>query len=252
MSKISDQFKKGKVFVGYLTGGDGGVDYCIDACFALIKGGVNLLEIGMPFTDPVADGPVIQAAMQRSLSQKSTPQTLLTMIKKIRQKTDVPIVLFSYYNPLLQAGAEYLSQLKAEGADGVLVVDLPLEEAKEHLQATRLAGLDPIWIATPATSIQRLERLATISQGFVYYACQKGTTGVRNHLPEDFEKKLHTIKSVIKMPVAAGFGISTRESAKAALNCIEGFVVGSAFVECMATRPPPEELTALAKAIDPR
>src|SRR5580692_2094239 len=125
MDRIESAFEQKKPFIGYVTGGDGGVDYCVDSCMALLAGGVDLLEIGMPFSDPVADGPVIQQSSARSLTRGTTPATLLEIGQRLRSKSNAPLVLFSYYNPLLQAGKDYFRQLKESGYDGVLVVDMP-------------------------------------------------------------------------------------------------------------------------------
>lgn len=256
MSPIERIFEYKKAFVGFAMGGDGGVDYCVESCLSLVEGGVDILEIGLPFSDPLADGSVIQKAAGRALSQGTTSGTLLDIARRLKQHTQTPLVLFSYYNPVLQAGAGYFEEAKAAGFDGVLIVDVPLYlpkgEDKFYLQASAKAGLDPILIVTPSTRADRLALIASQSQGFLYYAIQKGTTGVRNALPQDFESQLKRIRQTTQRPVVAGFGIANRESARQALAHADGFVVGSAFVRLMEDRCDPQALTKLAQEIDPR
>lgn len=256
MNSIEKAFKKGPAFIGFVSGGDGGVEYTIDCCLQLIEGGVDVLEIGMPFSDPIADGPVIQRASQRSLEQGTTSSTMLEIAQGIRQKANTPLILFSYFNPLLKRGQGYLRELKQAGFDAVLTVDLPppINEETTHPYYTGLeeAGLQSILVATQSTSDERLEQIKMKSQGFIYYACQKGTTGMRDKLPIDFADNLMRLKKNLKVPVAAGFGIANKETAKIALQHANGFVVGSAFVKLMEEKACPTELKKLAQLIDPR
>lgn len=252
MSKIREAFSAKPAFIGFFTGGDGGIDYSVETALALVEGGVDILEIGMPFSDPVADGPVIQASSQRALDGGSTQETLLEIARGIRKKSEVPLLFFSYYNPLLQAGRSYLNEMKKAGFDAVLVVDLPFEEGAVFFDAVKDAGMGSIFVSAPSTSTNRLKSIAERSEDFIYYACQKGTTGIRKNLPEDFGSKIGGIKKVTKVPVAAGFGISDRESARAALQFADGFVVGSAFVKLMEKRADADQIKRLAQQIDPR
>ncbi len=239
-----------KFFVGFVTAGDGGIDYCVDCCVALVEGGVNILELGMPFSDPVADGPVIQAASERALALGTTPETVLMIAECVKRKVDIPIVAFGYCNPLLQQGAGYLKRCKAAGIDAVLVVDLP--PPHPFYEYVNHADMYPVVVVAPSTTNQRLEKLAKHAKGFIYYACQKGTTGVRKQLPADFAQNIKRIREHSPLPIAAGFGISNRETAQEALNQADGFVVGSTFVQLMADKTDPSELMKTAKAIDPR
>lgn len=250
---INQTFAKGPAFLAYITAGDGGLDYSLEAALALIKGGVDILEIGVPFSDPVADGPVIQRAMQRALNNETTLFDALNLAQKIKQHTNIPIVLFSYYNPILAVMKSNFFELAQQSKiDAILIVDLPLEEAADHEKNCKLAHIDPIFIITPVTSQPRLLTIDQHSSAFLYYACQKGTTGIRNSLPAGIAENLTTIKKVVKHPVVAGFGISNRESAKTVLNYADGFVVGSAIVQAMEQKATPEQLTQLVKDIDPR
>ncbi len=241
-------------FVGFVVGGDGGEDYCVECCLQLIEGGIDILEIGFPFSDPVADGPVIQRASERALKGGANGATLLRIAARIREKSAIPLILFTYYNPLLKKGDGYLKELKAAGYDAILVVDLPPPKEKHHpyFDALEAAGLYPIFLVTPSTDDQRLTQIGEIAQGFLYYACQKGTTGVRDKLPEDFSLQISRIRQKTNLPIAAGFGIANRANAKEALQAADAFVVGSAFVKLMEQRVKPQELKRLAQDIDPR
>ena len=230
-------------FVGYLTLGDGGLDYSLEAALALIEGGVNVLEIGIPFSDPIADGPVIQQAMQRSLDSGTTLYDLIPFVQKLRQHTQIPLILFSYYNPILQAGESFLHQAKQAGIDGMLIVDCA------NLSA---CSIDPICVVSPTTAPNRLKQITESARGFIYYACQKGTTGMREALPQGIAQNIARIKQHTDLPVVIGFGISNREMARQAISHADGFVVGSYFVAAMAKKTPPQELKTMAQAIDPR
>lgn len=244
---IQDVFKSNPAFIAYVTGGDGGLDYSLECALALIKGGVDLLEIGIPFSDPIADGPVIQRAMMRAIANHTTPEQILEIAEGVKKRHPVPIVLFTYYNPILQLGRTFLEKAASKGIDGLLIVDLPFEQEVKLPE-----GMQRILIATPSTSNERLEKIGKLSEGFVYYACQKGTTGIRQNLPAGFEQDVRRIKSCTGLPVAAGFGISNSASAKEALRYADGFVVGSYFVDAMEKSVSPEVLKKMAEAIDPR
>lgn len=232
---------KDKLYVGYLTAGDGGLNYSLESALALIQGGVNVLEIGVPFSDPIADGPVIQKAMQRSLLSGTTPVCVLKLIENIRRHTSIPLILFSYCNPLLQGGTGYLQAAKEAGATGMIVVDLPLEENLLH------CDLDRIQLIAPSTPVSRLGVISAKARGFVYYVCQKGTTGKRSQLPEDLPHKIRTIKQHISLPVVVGFGISSSEQVRDVVQVADGFVVGSYFVEAMGRKESPERLSIMAR-----
>lgn len=236
-------FQDQKAYVAYLTAGDGGLEYCLESALALIEGGVNLLEIGVPFSDPVVDGPVIQRAMERSLRGGTTPYSVLKLISRIRQYSQVPLVLFSYCNPLFQCGSGYLQAAKEAGANGLLVVDLPIEE--DIIQS----DLDRVQLIATSTPIQRLPVITAKAQGFLYYVCQKGTTGTRSVLPDDFKSKLECIKQQVTLPVVAGFGISSAEQVREVLKYADGVVVGSFFVDAMSRRVQPEQLAKLAASL---
>jgi tryptophan synthase alpha chain len=255
-NKIDALFERKRPFIGYLTGGDGGIDYTVECALALAEGGVDLLEIGLPFSDPVADGPVIQKAHQRGLAAGTIPENLLEMGKRIRRHTEVPLVLFSYFNPLLKKGKPFLHSLKDSGFDALLVVDQTFEgngkAPDPYLKDVIDSGLLPILLATPSTDDERLAAINKFAAGFVYYVSQKGTTGVRGNMASDFAQQMLRLRKHIKIPIAAGFGIGDRATAQEALAHADGFIVGSAFVKLMENEAAPHQLSDLARTIDPR
>lgn len=254
MSTISAVFKKGPAYVGYITAGDGGMERSLQSMLALVAGGVDILEVGMPFSDPVADGPTIQAAAARSLSANTTLAMVLKLIADFRQHSNVPIIFFSYYNPIFAAmqNEDFFKQAREAGVDGLLVVDVPLEEVGEYYQQATDNAIDPILLLSPSTPVDRIKKIAAAGKGMLYYACRKGTTGVKNDLPADLTERLAQIKSQTQLPIAVGFGIADCERAEAVLQHADGFVVGSRFVQAIADGISPDELTLLAQSIDPR
>lgn len=227
MSRISQAFAKKQAFIGYLTAGD----FSKERFLSLIEMGVNILEVGIPFSDPVADGPVIQKAMERSLLAGTTPKKVLQLVAELRKETEMAIVLFTYFNPIQRDLKGFLAQAKKAGADGVLVIDLPLEESATYQLLCKDFGLSPIFVIAPSTPPERIRAISDAAKGFIYYACRKGTTGARNSLPEDLPEKIAQIRTHTDLPIAVGFGISSRETANAVLKIADGFVVGSHFVE---------------------
>lgn len=252
--KIGEVFEKQRpVFIAYLTAGHGGMNHSLDAALALIKGGVDILEIGIPFSDPIADGPVIQKAMEQSLKQGTNLFDALALVKRIREKSDIPIVLFSYLNPILQANKKgFLKKAKQIGIDGVLIVDLPLEENNNLVAKCKNAGIKMISIIAPSTPIARIHQIVDCAEGFIYYICRNGITGVKKILPKELPLKIKQIKRASKLPVVVGFGISTKTMAKEITKYADGFVVGSFFVNAIENRISPGELSLLAKQINPK
>jgi tryptophan synthase alpha chain len=256
MNRIEKTFQRTSPFIGYLTGGDGGLDYSAACALAMLKGGVDILEIGLPFSDPVADGSVIQKAHERALTAGTTSAGILEIARHVRQTdSNVPLILFSYLNPLLQKGAPYLYQLKEAGFDAVLTVDLPVPihgSQEPFFAQLETAGLLPICLATPSTEESRLPSISKAAKGFLYYVTQKGTTGARSTLASDFAAQIARLRPYFQLPIAAGFGIADRRSAREALQSADGFVTGSAFVQKMEEKIAPQELTLFVQSIDPR
>jgi tryptophan synthase alpha chain len=246
MSRIATAFEQ-QAFVGYLTGGEP-----VECYHALLRGGVDLLEIGIPFSDPIGEGPVIQQAMERTLAAGTSTASVLDLVAELRQQSEVPIVVMSYYNPIYSEGAAFYQEAAAVGVDGVLVVDLPVEEAVEHVRNARENGLDTIFLATPGMSAARLTTTLQVVSGFLYYACRQGTTGVQQQLPTDITTNLDRLKAATDLPVAVGFGIGDQASAAAVLRHADGFIVGSAFIDRLNQGGGPDDLYQLARQIDPR
>ena len=227
MSRISKAFANRNAFIGYLTAGDASKGDFLD----LLRLGVNLLEIGIPYSDPTVDGPIIQAAMERALQKGTTPETALELVKELRKESEVPIVLFTYFNPIQRDLKRFLIRAKEAGADGILIVDLPLEEGALYRAYCTEIGLSPIFVIAPSTPPERIAQIGNVAEGFIYYACRKGTTGARLGLPEDLPQKIAEIRSHTDLPIAVGFGIADRKTGEEILKIADGFVVGSHFVQ---------------------
>lgn len=250
MSRIPQLFANNKAFIAYLTAGDGGRKRTLDAALALIDGGVNMLEIGLPFSDPIADGPIIQRAALRALAAGTTLQDVLWLAKEIRKRSHIPLILFSYLNPILSAlQSNFLTMAKNAGIDGLLLVDCPLEESQLIRDQCVQNELTLIYIIASSTSLERIHKITQHAQGFLYYACRKGTTGVHNNLPDDFQQKTQSIKAIVDLPLVVGFGISNQKMVKRVLEHADGVVVGSYFVKALEEGVKPSDLSALARAI---
>lgn len=252
VQRISNVFMNHKAYIAYLTAGDGGMNQTLKAALALIQGGVNILEIGVPFSDPIADGPIIQRAASRALSQGTSLKDILFLAKQIRKKSDIPLILFSYVNPIMSAlKSNFMSDAKQAGIDGILIVDCPIEESALIHQQCLKFELAPIYVITPSTPLARIKKIDQLGKGFLYYACRKGTTGLRNTLPENFSEKIKAIKANVSLPLVVGFGISSRDMATEVLAYADGVVVGSLFVKALEDGIAPSQLTELAKNLQP-
>lgn len=246
MSRIKTAFEN-KAKVAYLTAGDGKQNY--EYFRALLNSGVNILEIGIPYSDPVADGPAIQLAMQRALDNNTTLKTVFDLVKKLRKTTDAAIILFTYFSPIQKDLEKFLKDANVAGADGVLVVDLPYEEGAEFRFLCEKYAIAPIMVAAPSTSLERIKLLASSGNGFLYYACYKGTTGMRDELPSDLTMRIAEIKANSKLPVAIGFGVSNNKMVQQILNIADGCVIGSYFVNAVAKQVTPTELESMAREV---
>jgi tryptophan synthase alpha chain len=249
---IEDTFSTGKAFIGYLTAGDGGIKRSLDAALALIAGGVNILEIGVPFSDPIADGPVIQRAAQRALASGTHLKDILWLAENIRKHSTIPLILFSYLNPILAAlNSDFFRDAAVAGMDGVLIVDCPVEESAIFHEKCLRNNLAPIQIIAPSTPPQRIRDIAQYGQGFLYYACRKGTTGIRSGLPENFVAKISALKSQVHLPVIAGFGIADHATAQKVLEHADGVVIASLFVKALEDGLCFDELIRLTQSVNP-
>ncbi|MBN1254944.1 MAG: tryptophan synthase subunit alpha [Deltaproteobacteria bacterium] len=236
MGRIEQRFnilkEKGeKALVIYITAGDPSLEQTKEIALGLDAAGVDCLEIGVPFSDPTADGPIIQAASQRALKNGTTLAAILAMIESIRKTSEIPIVLFGYYNPILSYGPErFAARAKEAGVDGILVVDLPPEEAAELRQYTDPKGIDFISLIAPTTNTERVKRIASHATGFLYYISITGVTGTAKPQVEEVAKDIKRIRTVTELPLVVGFGISTPQQAKEIAPFADGIVIGSAVV----------------------
>ena len=219
------------VLAAYLTAGDPSAEATPGFVAALERGGADLIELGVPFSDPIADGPVIQRGSDRALKAAINVQKVLEIASKIRKKSQIPLLLFTYVNPVLRYGLENLARdAKAAGIDGCLLTDVSVEEAEVYVNAMRAAGLDTVFLAAPTSTPERLRLVAKFSSGFIYLVSRTGVTGEQAELSNALQPLIDSTRAVSKLPVAAGFGISTPEQARAVAKIADGVVVGSAIV----------------------
>jgi len=220
----------------YLTAGDPSEELTIEAALCSAASGADVLELGIPFSDPIADGPTIQAAIDRALKRGVRVATVLEMVRTIRQKSEVPLVLMTYFNPVLRYGLERFALNAAQaGADGVLLTDVPPEEAGEWIKVAMQAGLATIFLLAPTSTEERSRLVAEIGTGFIYCISRTGVTGEREQLPEDLPELICRIRSHTDKPIVVGFGISKPDhvAAVAQMEGANGVVVGSAFVRLL-------------------
>jgi len=232
-------FYKKPGLVVYVTCGDPDLATTRDVVLAAIEAGADVIELGVPFSDPVADGPVIQRASERALKHGTCLAQVLTLAADVRQHAQsTGLVVFSYLNPILRMGMERFCMVaRAAGVDGVLVTDLPVEEAGEYLRAMKAHDLAPVFLAAPTSPDERLKRIAEASRGFVYAVSRTGVTGVRQQLPTDAQKLVKRLRRVTKMPIAVGFGISNTKQFAEVGKFADAVVVGSAIVETIEKNP---------------
>ena len=237
MSRIREKFGELKRsgrggFIPFITAGDPDLATTERLLIELAKAGADIIELGVPFSDPVADGEVIQRASERALRNGVTVHDALTCARNVRQHTDAPIVLFSYFNPLLQFGQEQLAAAARQaGIDAVLVTDLIPEEAESWTEMLLRHQLDPIFLVAPTTSDKRLARIAQQAHGFIYAVSRAGVTGERDEMTRDAEALVKRVRSVSDLAVAVGFGISSPEQVRAVWRFADAAVVGSAIVK---------------------
>lgn len=218
--------------VAFLTAGDPSLAATESFVLALDEAGADVIELGVPFSDPVADGPAIQRSSERALRAGTTLAGVLDLVESIRRKSDVPLVLFSYYNPVLQMGIERFSRRAADvSADGVLITDLTPEEAGDYRRIVHAHGLDTIFLAAPTSTDERLARIAEVSSGFLYVISRTGVTGARESLPEDLPALIRRVRRASRLPVAVGFGISLPGQVSILGGLADAAVVGSALVQ---------------------
>jgi len=239
MNRIAKKFaeirkKKVKAFVAYITCGDPRLSITESLLLEFVKRGVDMIELGVPFSDPLADGTTIQRASQRALRNKISLKDILGLVRRLRKKeVEIPLVLFSYYNPIYKYGAKKLSRdLAASGIDGVIVPDLPPEEGKALGAELVKYGLDMAYLVAPTSTSRRIKMIARSSGGFIYYVSRTGVTGRKKTLAKDIRRKISQIRRVSRKPVIVGFGVSSPEQVKMIAGmAADGVVVGSAIID---------------------
>jgi len=266
MSRIQGRFarlhQQGRAaLVPYLMAGDPSATATPALMHAMVNAGADLIELGMPFSDPVADGPVIQAACERALAGGMTLSGVLEIMRRFRQRdADTPVLLMGYTNPIERMGYERFARAAADaGADGVLTVDLPAAEGREFLDLLRGTGLDPIFLVAPTTPPARIREICAAASGFVYYVSLKGVTGAASLDVDEVARRLAPLREITDLPVGVGFGIRDADAAARVARVADAVVVGSAVVHCIADRDADVErarasvttlLGAMRRAID--
>jgi tryptophan synthase alpha chain len=239
MSNITKAFQKAKqqgnaALIGYITAGDPTPEHTPQIADALIRGGVDILELGLPFSDPIADGPTIQAASVRALAAGTTPMRVLEIAKQIKSQCDSPIVIMTYYNPVFRIGLDkFMASAKDHMVDGFIVPDLPVEEAADYQKAAHAQGLDTIFLAAPSTSNERLAKIVDASSGFLYLVSHFGVTGAKTAVEDSTVQLIKRVKPFTnrKIPLAVGFGISKPEHVQCIIAAgADAAIVGSAFI----------------------
>lgn len=256
MTRIDDTFARlkqngGKAFVAYMMAGDPDAERSLAVMRGLPAAGVDIIELGIPFTDPMADGPTIQLAGQRALEAGQTLSGTLAMARAFREGDDTtPIVLMGYYNPIFSRGVDrFLTEARAAGIDGLIIVDLPPEEDAELCLPAQAAGINFIRLATPTTDDRRLPKVLQNTSGFVYYVSITGITGAAEAEAGDVGPEVARIKAATDLPVIVGFGINTPEKAQNIASVADGAVVGSAIVSQIGSGKSPDEVLAFVKSL---
>jgi len=248
MSRIDQLFAELKqrqetALIPFLTAGDPDIATTAKLIRTLADSGADLIELGVPFSDPMADGPTIQAASERALAAGTTVEKVLQLVADVRRDCQVPLVLMGYYNPIFRYGAERFAQdAAAAGVDGLLLVDLPPEEVGEISAVMKAAGIALITLLAPTTPAARMQKLAAAAQGYLYYVSMTGVTGTQKITPADIRVAVENLQSFTDVPVGVGFGITTAEEAKAVGEFADGVVVGSALVKIIAENSGSDEL----------
>ncbi|GIV19906.1 MAG: tryptophan synthase alpha chain [Armatimonadota bacterium] len=255
MSRIAERFAALRVrhegaLVVFLTAGDPNPELSEQLVLTVAEAGADVIEIGIPFSDPLADGPTIQASTFRALQQGMTPIRVLEMVARVRQQSDIPLVVMTYFNPVWQMGVERFAREASEaGVDGVIMTDMPPEEAGEWHPVARRYGLDTIFLVAPTSTEERRKLVAQKSSGFVYCVSRTGVTGARQHLPEEVPRMLQAMRQVTNLPLCVGFGISRPEHVRAVCQMADGAVVGSAVVSLVEHEATCGDTEALLRSV---
>ncbi|MDR1149686.1 MAG: tryptophan synthase subunit alpha [Spirochaetaceae bacterium] len=231
MNRIAEAFSKEKLFIGFVTGGDPSIEKSEEFILKMINAGAGLVEIGVPFSDPIAEGPVIQAANLRALNGGASLAKLFVLVERLREKTQIPLVFLTYFNPVFKYGVDgFFKRCKEAGIDGVIIPDLPFEESGEARGAADNNDISLISLIAP-TSERRIEAIAKNAAGFLYVVSSMGVTGVRGAIETDLKPIIAAARTHTKIPLAVGFGINTPEQAADIARTADGVIVGSAIVK---------------------
>ena len=239
MSRISDTFARARAdqraaFVAYVCAGDPDFDTSLDVCRALLANGVDILELGVPFSDPLADGLTNQLAAQRALESGMTASRVFDLVRRIREFSQAPIVFYTYYNLVFANGVDaYVRQAKDAGVDAILTLDLPPEESADVSAACARHGVGTVFIIAPTSPDERIAKIAQAATGFLYYVSREGVTGVRDQVAGNIAQMIARIRAHAKLPTVVGFGIGTRAQVAEVAAHADGVVVGSALVNCI-------------------
>ncbi len=253
---ITDAFHRraelgGKVLIPYIMAGDPDLGTTEKIVRTMAGIDVDLIELGMPFSDPMADGPIIQKASERSLRQGLTLKRLLHAVTELRLDLNTPIIIMTYYNLFFHYGLEAFARDAAQsGIDGVIVPDLPVEEAADFQKAMDAQGLALIYLIAPTSTDERIHKIAQLARGFIYYVSRTGVTGVRSDISSDLESNLQRVRNIVQLPIAVGFGVSNPEQAASIASHADGVVMGSAIVKLIAETTQMHE-RAVAKFLQP-
>ena len=237
MNRLEKKFKelkkdKKKALIAFITAGYPDLNTTEKLVLEFDRIGVDIVELGVPFSDPMADGPIIQEASQKALEKNTHLIDILALVKRVRRKTNMPLCLMTYYNPIFCFGDEKFVKTAAEaGIDGVIIPDLPPDEGKDFIRVANNRSLDVICFIAPTTSRKRMKYITGVARGFIYYVSLTGVTGLRRALPADLVKNLKAIKGITDKPVCAGFGVSSRDHVKQIYKVADGVIVGSAIVK---------------------
>lgn len=246
MSRVASQFERiranrSKALITYVTAGDPDIETTVHLVLGMEKSGADIVELGVPFSDPLADGATIQRASQRALQKGITLSNILQAVADIRKQSSVPVVLMSYYNPILRYGIEaFVDDATKSGVDGLILPDLPPEEAGEMLEASRSRDFDLIFLLAPTSTVERIKLVSQHSEGFIYCVSLTGVTGVRNGIVDGLSDFIGTVRRYTDKPLAVGFGISTAEQARQVAKVADGVIVGSALVNIVERHTDPQ------------
>lgn len=239
-----------KALITYITAGDPTPEHTAGLVRALERGGADLIELGVPFSDPIADGPVIQRAGERALRAGTNLRRVLEIAREIRAGSEIPLLLFTYLNPVLRYGLERLAtDAKAAGIDGILLTDVSVEEAGEFTRTMQAAGLDTVFLAAPTSSPRRLKLIAEYSSGFVYLVSRLGVTGEQQSVSATVAPLIEAMRAQTKLPLAVGFGVSRPEHVAELGRQAEGVVVGSALMSLIEKNPSEDALEAFTRSL---